>query len=260
MRTFFRVSTLSLLASFLLWGCGGGGSGDSVSEEGVRVCSAGTFEPSYANLTELHRFRAMPLRVYFNNAVTYADDTNLNDIAQQGFDEWTEATGGVVNYQVVTNPNDANVRVTTQVLPSAPTDGEELGDTTFTFVGNRQISAEVTLFAWNGMTRDEVTAGFRSTAAHEWGHTLGIVSHSNVRGDLMYPSKDTRTDIHVGTRDLNTIKTAYCTDFGRSRAVCVPSDPSAKVERKTVSCRSSRVVGGGVPSANARRSARGDKP
>jgi hypothetical protein len=47
-----------------------------------------------------------------------------------------------------------------------------------------------------------------------------IGGHSNATGDLMYSKNNSRNDKAIASRDLNTLITAYCGDFGnRSRGI-----------------------------------------
>jgi len=59
-----------------------------------------------------------------------------------------------------------------------------------------------------GYTEPQVAACMRRVAAHELGHTLGILTHSPATTDLMYgtPATDTPTN-----RDRNTVQVLYPT-------------------------------------------------
>jgi hypothetical protein len=74
-----------------LAGCGGGGA--TSGEQ--RVCSAETFVPNYVPLLErLLYWERFPVTVYFERDANYSD--YYRTLARQGFDQWVEATGGVV--------------------------------------------------------------------------------------------------------------------------------------------------------------------
>ena len=48
-----------------------------------------------------------------------------------------------------------------------------------------------------------------STAAHEFGHALGINGHSDSRRDLMYPAHFEGTRCRITDRDLDTLISIY---------------------------------------------------
>lgn len=211
-----RVAALLGITGLLTaGGCGGGGLDGVINGASVHVCSDGAFSPSYAADVDLDRWLSLPVKVYFANTVTFGD-TDLETVIRAGFDEWGEATGGVVNYRVVNSAGEANIVVTIEVLPGRPAGGDELGGTDTLVGGDRISSATIRLDVWNGMTREDVFDGLKSTAAHEMGHALGIASHSDDPNDVMYPSHGSDEGILVSTRDANTLKSAYCDEFGRA--------------------------------------------
>lgn len=59
-----------------------------------------------------------------------------------------------------------------------------------------------------GYTEPQVAACMRRVAAHELGHTLGILTHSPATTDLMYGTPATDTPTH---RDRNTVQVLYHT-------------------------------------------------
>ncbi|HVK05590.1 MAG TPA: matrixin family metalloprotease [Armatimonadaceae bacterium] len=193
-------------------GCGGG---PFSADDNVTVCAAGTFSPSYAEGVELARFERLPVTVAFTNRVTYGD-TDLRSVLMAGFSEWAEATGGVLAYRVVDDPRDAQVVVTINVLDARPSGGGELASAIVTRTDRRIDEVAIRMDVWDGMTPAEVFDGVRSTAAHEFGHALGILDHSDSVLDVMYPVHGADERVTLSLRDVNTAKTAYCTDFGRA--------------------------------------------
>ena len=199
------LSAFSLPA---LTGCGGGGGGGNSTP----APAAATFTPNYvASITPYH-WAALPVRVYFANDLTITPKggtvTRLNTLYQSGFDRWPAATGGAVSYQVVTDPAQAQITVSTVTIPD-PAGQAETGITTVAHTGSVLTAATMQIFVWPDITPAELTLGQLATATHEFGHALGIGGHSPVSTDEMYVLHDPNQDVLLSPRDVNTIKTIY---------------------------------------------------
>jgi len=216
------AAALSLTAA----GCGGGGGDDNNSNntfngnsngDPVRVCSAGAFEPSFAGRTTLRRWKNLPVNVYFANTVTYVGQ-DLQPTVQAGFDSWNARTDGKIPYRLVNTEGEADVVVTLQKFETAPLNN--LGSTAIEFRNNNSLTkARITLAVFNNSSPEENGRGLRTRAAEQWGHALGIEGTSDNPADLL--SNQTRpldADILPTERDANTLKTAYCAEFGRAVA------------------------------------------
>jgi Predicted Zn-dependent protease len=133
----------------------------------------------------------------------------------QGFDQWAEATGSVVRYREVSNPDGAQIKV------SFKPDTRN-GKTHYTYYpsSGRLVSATVEIGV-----RGNNPIDIRSVAAHEFGHAIGIGGHSQNPDDMMYPSFVSNVPLQITPSDLNTVKTAYCNYFiGRTRVAPPPVD------------------------------------
>lgn len=133
------------------------------------------------------------------------------DAVQAGFDQWVHATKDFVHYQVVTKPALAEVTVAFLPHESVPDQGGACGHTTVAFLNLTLNSADIVL-----ATTDVTPMDLQATAAHEFGHALGIDGHSDDPGDLMYAvlirsaAADLPLPSHTLTaRDLNTLKVCY---------------------------------------------------
>jgi predicted Zn-dependent protease len=109
-------------------------------------------------------------------------------IVLAGLDEWVDATHAKVCYIRTTDPSKADITV--QFEPgkflSAETrtlsEGQIVGETNIFSSGTTLKKASIQLAEDAGTLED-----LQATAAHEFGHALGIERHSDQAGDLMYP-------------------------------------------------------------------------
>lgn len=168
-----------------------------------------------SGLRALLHWEHFPLRVFFP-AGRFAT-RERKALALAGFDEWVRATRGIVRYQVVPAGAQADVTVTFTPHPPASGPTQTGGLTVLTRTGAALRKAALSL-----TERDEDPDGFQATAAHEFGHALGIGGHSDDPGDLMFPvmslprpmvrNEETDPPLRargVTPRDLNTLHAAY---------------------------------------------------
>ncbi|MBV9849390.1 MAG: hypothetical protein JO250_06860 [Armatimonadetes bacterium] len=171
--------------------------------------------PDYAHapqMVSLLHWARMPVRVcvVMDSAATPERERS----ALAGFGEWVQATAGAIRYQLVSDPARADIVVTFDLEPTVPGHPGAVGHTDLRHEGPVLARADMTL-ATAGVSPDELT----QTAAHEFGHALGINGHSDGPDDLMSP--DTMRLIRpdgtplpaphraVTARDLNTLWLCY---------------------------------------------------
>lgn len=186
-------------------------------------CTDTTFAPNYADLMSLYRWVRLPVRVRFldSGLVTLNDGSqvDLQQIAVEGFAEWAQATNGEAPFQLTTDPAQTDVTVHFGSLSGVPHANDVIGLERSTLTADNTVrSADVLLNTWPGMTAANVES-FRETAAHEFGHTLGINGHSDSPADVMYAAHSLTVGKQLTDRDVNTLRTAYCNNFGRGEAV-----------------------------------------
>ena len=171
-----------------------------------------THAPGLRALLHWERF---PLRVSFPAGRLATRERKA--LALAGFDEWVRATRGAVSYQVVPAEAQADVTVTFAPHPPASGSSQAGGRTILSRTGVVLTKAAISL-----TERDEDPDAFQATAAHEFGHALGIDGHSDDPDDIMFPVmslprplvRNDETDPPppvrgVTRRDLNTLRAAY---------------------------------------------------
>lgn len=215
----FSASRAALLGIFLLpvlASCGGGGGGgnktprlDSATPVPTTTsnssCNGVTFTPNYARSVSLLHWPVFPLHVYFSQNDEFSAARKATAVA--GFNQWVAATGNRADYNVVSSESQSNITVSFYKFTGGA--GDTLGTATVSYGSNNVIRKSVIELGITGDKDDDTL-----TAAHEYGHTLGITGHSPDELDLMYFTGNLSGNIT--TPDLNTIRTAYCDNFNRS--------------------------------------------
>ena len=171
--------------------------------------------PDYAHATgmgPLLHWARMPVRVRF--APGGAATPERVQAARAGFNEWALMTLDVIRCQVVDDPQKADLVVRFDPAAFVPGHPGAVGHTELTHADSVLVAADMTL-----ATGGAAAADLTQTAAHEFGHALGINGHSDDPADMMYPST-TRLILPDGTalpapprlvttRDLNTLWLCY---------------------------------------------------
>ena len=134
-----------------------------------------------------------------------------------GFDEWVKASHGRVSYVRVSESGKAEITV--QLVPGRFLSAETrsvgaVGETTFYSRNGTLKKADIRLAEGAGAPED-----LQTTAAHEFGHALGISGHSDDPNDLMYPVEISHFNpldqplpgeaATVTAHDLRTLKECY---------------------------------------------------
>ena len=142
---------------------------------------ADTLPPDYSHapqMVSLLHWARMPVRVAFVDDSAATPEREQSTLA--GFSEWVQATGGAIRYQRVADPDRADIVVTFDLEPTVSEHPGAVGHTDLRHSGPVLARADMVL-ATAGVTADEL----QQTAAHEFGHALGINGHSDAPDDMM---------------------------------------------------------------------------
>ena len=200
------LSTTCALFSLLFAGCGGGG-GTSGGSNNTGAPAAGRFVPNYAQETDpqtnqpnrLLHWDHFPVRIHFVQNEHLTD--HRKSLAIAGFGWWTSSLDGSLKYEYVDSPSNADVTIRFEPKGVGAT-----GVTQYSYAGSSElVTADITL----NLDYLSNPAFISATAAHEFGHALGIGGHSADRLDLMATAPNLLGLFRPTIRDENTMKTAY---------------------------------------------------
>lgn len=175
---------------------------------------------------------AMPLKVYIGDGrgvkgYRHNDDIILNN----SFAEWTKATEGHITFTRVDNVADANIEC---IWIDDPKDfpqnrGLEAGEAVPMLDSDGYIvSSKLYLLTRERDDKSSVSDLVMHTIClHEIGHTLGLLGHSDVAGDVMYFTANGQKvqEPHLTQRDVNTLAKLYSTVLQRRNAAGAGQQP-----------------------------------
>ena len=138
-------------------------------------------EPARALALPLH-WPQFPVRVYVEARDGARDQRAL--IVLAGLDEWVDGSHGKVCYIRTMDPKTADITVQFVAGKFLSADSRVIGETEVRWSGTTLQRASIRLAGGAGTLED-----LQATAAHEFGHALGIEQHSSDSGDLMFPAE-----------------------------------------------------------------------
>ena len=186
-----------------------------------------------ASKNRVFKFQAMPVPVYISAP---PDPAYANSVVA-AFADWDRRTDGMIKFAPVMQANAARIRVTWAHLGTKSDKNDStLGAHTVT-KWTKKPSGRLSLLSVGAIPvplyipspgpkytvppqvievnldlveRNEPEARYltlRNIVAHELGHAIGLLGHSPVKGDLMYPITDEHS--RISQRDLNTVRRLY---------------------------------------------------
>lgn len=132
----------------------------------------------------------------------------FEEALRQAFDEWSESSGGKVNFVIVPSADNADMIVTWTADLHAPALKAEAGLTTTSYGSNGLSKADILLLTVDPFKEGPVGKNvLYNICLHEIGHALGLEGHSPTEGDIMYPALNVQQGL--SDRDINTLLALY---------------------------------------------------
>lgn len=159
--------------------------------------------------------RQRPLTVYIDNGRgVQGYRPEFHDLALAALSEWSDATNGKLQFQLVANPNHANITLVWSDTVAGNQEVFEAGNTiTTTSINHRSGEVSIShahinlLTQVGGMSFSDME--IKKVALHEIGHALGIQGHSPNPADIMYAVTSREQGPQLSRQDINAINQIY---------------------------------------------------
>lgn len=157
----------------------------------------------------------MPIKVYIDDTPKGIDSLIGNYIPaiRRGVKRWEQGTDGLLSFTFTNSPADAEIVFSWQGTFNKKLSNARVG-TAYTagitspkYVGNTLKEMAIILTPVDPTGRPHKAEDIEKITAHEMGHALGIMGHSNDPTDIMYPTNQNQP--FLSKRDINTIKLLY---------------------------------------------------
>ncbi len=173
------------------------------------------FDPNWDSVRTFHLTRTLnkPLKVYVE---THPQETRLYKkqypvFVKESLDEWSNALGGRLKYELVQNPGNANITVR---WVAGFADKDQAGETSFS-VGHAAIEIKTVKLP------DQI---IKADIMHEIGHALGISGHSPHNDDIMRSGRDWKSadeyfnyKAKLSRNDIEAIRLLYSNQWQRGQ-------------------------------------------
>ena len=146
----------------------------------------------------------MPLTVYIQDSRDIPE--YYRDVVMNAYLAWQRASEGIVRFQFVENPSQADMKCYFKTI----NDSDSIGVHEFTVSGNRITNSVITFSKADKKGHSHDSKQLYSSALHEIGHSIGLTGNSTSIYDVMYPV-GTKFNTEITTRDLKTLALVYAT-------------------------------------------------
>lgn len=156
---------------------------------------------------DIKKWASFPLYVYIEPKKQKID-------VQKAFEQWQEKSKKLVNFNIVTSPDKANITVDFKDKLESTSTKESFiaGYSTPSYKGMYISKSEIHILTIDPESKKELSDDFIfATTLHEIGHTLGFVGHSPNENDVM-ASTTTTPKMELTARDINTLNVFYRID------------------------------------------------
>lgn len=147
---------------------------------------------------------SMPLKVYVEDSKDVP--AYYRDVVINAYMAWQRASEGIVRFQFVENPSQADMKCYFKNINSAGS----IGVHEFGVNGDKIVSSVVTFSKTDKDGHSIDSKQLYSSALHEIGHSIGLTGNSPSIYDVMYPV-GTKFNTEITTRDLKTLALIYAT-------------------------------------------------
>ena len=146
----------------------------------------------------------MPLTVYVQDSKDVPE--YYREVVMNAYLAWQRASEGIVRFQFVESPSEADMKCYFKSGNSS----ETIGTHEFAVSGNRITSSVITFSKTDKKGHSHDSKQLYSSALQEIGHSIGLTGNSNSIYDVMYPI-GTKFNTEITTRDLKTLALVYAT-------------------------------------------------
>ncbi|MFC1713796.1 tetratricopeptide repeat protein [Candidatus Poribacteria bacterium] len=160
----------------------------------------------------LTRFTKLPITVYVEGLTVQGKDYAAD--LQYAMKEWRNSSGGLVKFQLIDLPNDANILVSWVRALESEDQEHPLGVSELQRTGQDEFRVEMRIGLQDKKSRKPLThEQMKTVFLHEFGHAIGLWGHSKDKADVMYYAADATV---LTSRDLDTLKMVYSHKLGYS--------------------------------------------
>lgn len=154
----------------------------------------------------------MPIKVYVapgNNVNGFKP--SFDRVLRTSFKEWSEASQGLVSFQFVDKPAEANLTCTWLGDAGSLRNRAEAGETNISADSKGICQGSIKLLTVPLMPALPVTENFlKQTCLHEIGHALGFGGHTNNPSDVMFFTvRFIDKEPQLGLRDSRSVQMLY---------------------------------------------------